>query len=127
MNSFQGVINLKCPRCRTGDMFKYPVTKISRFNIMHKNCSCCELTYAVEPGFFIGAMYISYAAAVFQIFVIGFTLYIFFEDAGLWVYGLSVGFTTLIFSPVIFRFSRVLYLFWFGGIKYDPSIKLKNC
>lgn len=127
MNSFQGVINLKCPRCRTGEMFKYPASKISQFNKMYEKCPCCGLAFSIEPGFFIGAMYISYAATVIQIFAVGLTIFAFFEDASVWVYGVSVGVLATITLPVVFRFSRVLYLFWFGGISYDPLTKHKNC
>ena len=30
----------------------------------HKNCSHCNLKYEIEPGFFYGAMYVSYALAI---------------------------------------------------------------
>jgi len=127
MNIIQGIVNGKCPRCRNGNMFKYPVSNISRFSRMHEKCTFCELVYTVEPGFFIGAMYISYTAVVGLTFVIGMSLYILFDDPDVWVYAVAVISTVIILLPFIFRFSRILYLYWFGGIRYDPLLKPKNC
>ena len=29
--------------------------------------------------------------------------------------------TTVGFLPIIYRLSRVLFLYWFGGVEYDES------
>lgn len=126
MNSLQAVINGKCPRCRVGDVFKYPVAFLSKFNLMNDRCSCCHLVYMVEPGFFIGAMFVSYAVIVALVAVIGIVLFYFF-DPELWVYGTAVGLCTIILLPFIFRFSRIAYLHLFGGVNFNPTLKSKNC
>ena len=115
----------KCPRCRSGNIFEFPVSKLSSFNRMNEFCPNCGLRFEVEPGFFIGAMYVSYAVVVAIMTVVGFPLY-FLVDPPLWVYGLTVGVIVVLLLPWIFRFSRILFLYWFGGIKANPGTKSKN-
>lgn len=93
---------------------------------MHEHCPCCNLRYSVEPGFFIGAMYVSYAAVVALNIVIGFGLYL-LVDPPVWIYAISVGIAVIALLPAIFRSSRVLFLYWFGGVVYNPAFKSKNC
>jgi len=107
-------------------MFKYSITKISEFNLMNEKCACCHLVFLVEPGFFIGAMFVSYAIVVALVSMIGIILFYFFDPA-LWVYSVAVSCVVLILSPFIFRFSRISYLHLFGGVTFKPSLKSKNC
>lgn len=89
---------------------------------MHKSCLYCGLNYEPEPGFFWGAMYISYAFSVGIVLITGFTLYFLFDDPSLWVYLLSIPLALLAFMPFMFRYSRVLMLYFLARIKYDPSL-----
>lgn len=47
----------RCPRCGTGRVFAGLVR-------MHPACPDCALEFEREPGYFLGAMYFSYALAV---------------------------------------------------------------
>ena len=46
---------LRCPRCGNGALFR-------GFFAMEQQCAHCHLTFEREPGYFIGAIYINYAA-----------------------------------------------------------------
>jgi len=94
---------------------------------MHKNCPCCNLAFSVEPGFFIGAMYVSYAVVVGLVTMDALLIYGLFDDLPLWVNSVMITSSVLLFLPWIFRFSRSFYLHLFGGISYNPLLKLKNC
>ncbi len=87
---------------------------------MHKFCPTCELRFEVEPGFFFGAMYISYVFSVALVAAIGLVLY-WLGDPDLWTYILIVSVGLLLFYPAMFRYSRILFLHIFGGIRYDPG------
>jgi uncharacterized protein (DUF983 family) len=52
----------RCPRCRVGKIFRHSI--FLGFPKMHESCSVCHLRYNREPGYFLGAMYISYVLAV---------------------------------------------------------------
>ena len=71
-------------------------------------------------------MYISYAFSVGVVLTTGFVLYFFFSDPELWVYLISIPTALLIFMPFMFRYSRVLMLYFLARIKYDPSLA-KSC
>jgi len=56
---FSSVLKLKCAKCRTGSMFKSPQTLGDWFQ-MHDHCPKCSTHLYMEPGFYWGAMYVSY-------------------------------------------------------------------
>jgi uncharacterized protein (DUF983 family) len=59
-------IRLRCPRCAVGKLYAQPFK-------MYDHCHHCNLKYEREQGYFIGAIYINYAATV-AIAVPGFLL-----------------------------------------------------
>ena len=111
----------KCPQCREGDIFKYPVTKLSKFNVMNEKCPYCEVGLEPEPGFYQGAMYVGYAFTIAVIVIVGLVLY-YLGDPSEWVYIGIVITLMLLLSPLNYRYSRILYLTFFGGLKYNPSL-----
>ena len=58
------ILKEKCPHCGEGDAFikKKGLLKVPE---MHEKCPKCNYHFEREPGYFIGAMYISYGLAVF--------------------------------------------------------------
>jgi uncharacterized protein (DUF983 family) len=112
----------KCPRCRQGDMFKYPLLHVHKFSAMHEQCPCCALVYQREPGFFFGAMYISYAFSVAIMVTAGVALTVLgYQD--LWTFlGVVVGLVLVLF-PFSYRFSRIIFLWAFGGVRYEVDRK----
>ncbi|MCG8476188.1 MAG: DUF983 domain-containing protein [Cytophagales bacterium] len=113
----------KCPKCRKGQVFSSPLYKLHRFWKMNETCSCCNLRFEVEPGFFFGAMYFTYAFNVAVFIVVGLLLYLAFEDPELWVYMSVIPAVIILLLPFAFRYSRLLFLYLFGGIKYDAAHK----
>jgi uncharacterized protein (DUF983 family) len=119
---FYAILNHKCPRCREGDLFKYSLlNKPQKFTDTHKSCPHCQLIYEREPGFFFGAMYVSYALTMAVLLGTAFILYNFFGDPDLIVYITAVPVMVLLLLPVIFRYSRTLFLHGFGGVRYDEK------
>jgi uncharacterized protein (DUF983 family) len=115
------ILQGKCPRCRQGQIFAHPASKISKFNKMNERCSHCDLRFEPEPGFYQGAMYVSYGFTVMFIGVVGVLLYL-LGDPSEWVYiGTAIG-VMLLLVPLNYRYSRILYLYFIGGIKYDPTL-----
>ncbi|HAI74648.1 MAG TPA: DUF983 domain-containing protein [Microscillaceae bacterium] len=116
----RAVLEAKCPACRQGSIFKYPVWQISKFADTHKSCPSCGMRFEREPGFFYGAMYISYVFSTGIFLVMGFLTYWFANNPPVWVYVLVVLITSLVLSPFSLRYSRVLMLYLFGGVTYHP-------
>jgi uncharacterized protein (DUF983 family) len=118
-SSIKAILEAKCPKCREGDMFEFPLSHLRKFSRMHTHCPVCDLRFEVEPGFFIGAMYISYAMSLGIFFTVSVVIYVLFNNPEFYFYMIGIPSTVLILLPFMFRYSRVLFLYLFGGIKYD--------
>jgi len=112
----------KCPVCREGDIFKYPFSRISHFAEMNTHCPKCGALLEPEPGFYFGAMYITYAFNTLLLIGFGLTLY-YFVDLPEMVYLISIAVLAVVFTPFSFRVSRILWLYWFGGLHYKADPK----
>ena len=101
-------------------MFKNSAFSL-RFNAMHERCPHCGIRLEPEPGFYQGAMYVSYAFTV-AITMVAVLIYSFTDNPSEWLFiGAVIG-SMLILLPINYRYSRTLYLYFFGGIKYDPRL-----
>lgn len=110
----------KCPRCREGDIFKYPLIRIHKFSKMHESCPNCGASFEPEPGFYYGAMFVSYAFSVALLTIVSLALYFLWNPKD-WIYVLVITLATLLSTPASFRYSRILFLFAFGGYRYRPN------
>jgi hypothetical protein len=55
--------------------------------------------------------------------IIGSFLFIFFNDPDIFIYVMVTLMTILVLFPLLFRYSRVVYLHVFGGIRYNPDVQ----
>jgi hypothetical protein len=87
---------------------------------MHERCPVCGLKFEREQGYFLGAMYFSYAIGILAI-----TLFAFIVWALLgWDLPQSVAAGFLLFlpaAPVVTFFSRVLWIYFDQSIDPDWS------
>jgi uncharacterized protein (DUF983 family) len=113
------ILQGKCPHCRQGKIFKHGAIHV-HFAEMNPACPHCGVSFMPEPGFYIGAMYISYGFNVAILFAIGTGLFV-LTDSPDWVYILSIILASFIFIPFSFRYSRIIFLHSFGGLKYKPE------
>ncbi len=114
----------KCPRCHKGKVFENnnPYSFNGPFE-MKECCSECNLKYEREPGFFYGALYVSYAlmAGVFIIWFLTDLLWLHLEAVNLLIFVIS---TILVLFPVVFRSARIIWLNFF--IRFDKKYSGKN-
>lgn len=115
------IVQAKCPRCRAGNLFTYPLRVISKFMVMNKTCPHCQVMLEPEPGFYQGAMYVGYSITVFIIGVVGLSLYALGVESA-WTPFISVVVIMVVLAPLNYRYSRVVYLYIFGDIKYDSTL-----
>jgi uncharacterized protein (DUF983 family) len=98
------VLLQRCPRCLQGRVFYGWVA-------MHDTCPDCGHQFGREPGYFTGAMFASYALAVPLLFAIFMVLWNFFSATWPLTFNLFVTFVVFLpFAPIIFRYSRVLWM-----------------
>ena len=119
-------LGCRCPRCREGKLFTYPVSIGFKKNlVMNPTCPVCGQPTEIEVGFYYGTSYVSYAMAV-AISVA--TLVAWFVIIGMsthdnrFFYWLIFNAVLLILlQPWLMRVSRSLWISWF--VKYDPDWK----
>ena len=118
VSAWSGIFHHLCPRCRTGRIFSTSIFRI--FPRMHERCPECGLKFEREPGYFLGAMYFSYAIGIVAISLLALIVW------ALWRWDLpaSVGTGFLLFlpaAPVVTFFSRVLWIYFDQSIDPDWS------
>jgi len=94
--------HLACPRCAARTLFRGPFS-------MHAQCAVCHLTFEREPGYFIGAIYINYAATVL-LAVAGFLLLDAYNALSLTAQLLLWSAFSIAFPLFFFRYSKSLWL-----------------
>ena len=115
----------RCPRCHQGPAFKTSAFNLAHFQDMHESCPVCHQHFEPEPGFYWGAMYISYAFSVAIVVAVGIATYVLGHDPDTWVYVAAVAVSTVLLLPLSFRYSRTVMLHLFAGIDYDPRAGAK--
>ncbi|MFY0654132.1 MAG: DUF983 domain-containing protein [Cyclobacteriaceae bacterium] len=88
---------------------------------MHKNCTVCNQNFEPEPGFYYGAMIISYVVCVAVSIASGMILFYVFDDPDMWIYLLTVVVLMMLLAPISYRYSRSVMLHFFGGVKFDAK------
>jgi len=117
------IINGTCPKCHEESMYKNKNPYIlSEVFSMHENCSHCDTKYKIEPSFFYGAMYVSYAVGI-AFAVAAFVISFFFFKANINVVFISIVVTLVVFLPVILRLSRNIWINFF--MHYDKNLSKK--
>ena len=106
------ILTEKCPHCGKGQIFEKK-NKVFEFPKMKERCDLCGYLYDREPGYFLGAMYLSYGLAVFQGILTFLICYFFFSQLPtLLVCFIIIG-IIILFSMRNFRLSRVIYMYIF--------------
>ncbi|WP_082883171.1 DUF983 domain-containing protein [Rufibacter roseus] len=93
---------------------------------MPEQCSVCGFRYEIELGFYWGAMYMSYGLSVLIVVIVGLSLYHFAGDPPTWVYLTVVASIVVLFTSVLFRYARVMMLYFFGSVRYDAKYQQGN-
>ena len=98
----RAILHQRCPTCLQGRTFRGRVT-------MNERCPACGIRFEREQGYFLGALYVAYGFSVPIISVL--TLLCWLLGAG--SVGRSLWFAIAVFfpfSPVVFRYSRVVWM-----------------
>jgi len=118
-SKLNSIIKGNCPRCQEDSMYESK----NAFNIitatkMKENCSNCGLRYMIEPAFFYGAMYVSYAVGI-AFGVAAFVISKVFLGTSLMTAFIAIVATLIVFYGVIMRISRNIWINIF--VSYNPT------
>ena len=116
MNKIQSIFKKKCPKCRKGDLFTQPFNWKQPL-AMPDNCPVCGQKYEPEPGFYYGAMFLSYIGTAFlHLFIAGFQIIVL--DISV-----NIAFLVLLVFVVLtyFETARLSRSLWINlMVKYNP-------
>ena len=123
-NKLYSIVLGKCPKCHQESMYqnKNPY-HLSDTLKMHERCSHCDTKYKIEPSFFYGSMYVSYAVGI-AFAVAAFIISNIFLGSSFVVAFASIVGTLVGFMPIIMRLSRNIWINLF--MKYDPDLAAKS-
>jgi uncharacterized protein (DUF983 family) len=110
----------KCPKCREGNIFPISMFSYRKLTVVNQRCPNCDAVLIPEPDFFYGAMYISYAFSVALVINVMIIITWLFDDPDVMTYILTVLVANLILLPLMLRYSKILYLYGVGKLKYTP-------
>jgi len=111
--------NYKCPKCREGNLYVQPLELSNPLN-MHDQCSHCGLDFNPEPGFYFGAMIVSYGISSWMLLLPALLLVFKFD----WSVNQAMVFAIFIAAisyMKILRGSRSLYLHL--TMRYDKAAR----
>jgi uncharacterized protein (DUF983 family) len=105
-----------CPRCRQGQIFREPLRR--GILAMHERCPVCGLEFEREPGYFLGAMYVSYLLSIPPVLLL---VWIIWRLTGWRLETVLLGafVAYLPFVPIVTRYSRVIWIY--VDRKFDPG------
>ena len=98
------MLRRQCPRCGEGPIFRSPMT-------MNERCERCGLLFGRgEPGYFTGAMYVSYALAIPLLLLLTLIEYLLLPGWTLLRLVLLASAISLPLVPWIWQYSRVVWI-----------------
>jgi len=121
MNFLVSFFRMKCPRCRQGNLFLSPF-KFTDPVAMPEQCAVCGQKTMPEPGYYYGAMFVSYVVTGFLYLGLAFILHYILKLSLPITFTLIILFTILTYFQTL-RLSRSLWIHLM--IDYDPNAGIK--
>ena len=121
MGLFNSIWTYKCPKCRSTKMFNEPL-QISNPLDMRDKCDICKQSFNPEPGFYYGAMFLSYIISAWLLLIPALVLVFLFQWSvnGAMLFVIALG--AIIYLKIL-RLSRSLWIHIV--VKYDKRYEKK--
>ncbi len=117
------IFGIKCPHCHETGMFETGSFSFKKSFDMKSHCEVCGQDFEPEPGFYYGAMFISYIFTAF--FCLGFTFFVHWvlDISLMGSFALLMGVLAILFV-YIFRLARSIWIHL--NVGYDPNAGKKG-
>ena len=118
------IINSKCPRCHEGDFFetKNPFD-LKNFDKRYTHCSSCNENFYPEPGYYQGAMYVSYGLSI-GIGLGTFLLMCVWFNLSTITFLIIFIVLQILLSTYFYRISRMIWINLFVNYDREENVKL---
>ena len=122
-SKLNSILTGSCPRCQKESMYlDKNIFHLSNLLKLKDNCSFCGLQYQIEPSFFFGAMFVSYALNV-AVMIAVFLVCFFVFKASVGIIFTAIILALIVLFPMIMRLSRNIYINIF--VSYDSKVVLE--
>ena len=81
-----------------------------KFADMYPRCSCCGQDFEPEPGYYYGAMYVSFGFSTGIFLTVLFALSFFVKELTLGMVMITIAVIVIGLLPVMFRLSRAIWI-----------------
>ncbi|MFT3884961.1 MAG: DUF983 domain-containing protein [Flavobacteriales bacterium] len=118
------VLNFKCPYCHEGKFFVSHPYDLKHVGDLLPECPCCHRRYSIEPGFYYGAMYVSYALGVAASVTTWVACLVLAPDMSILAEVLLVAATMVFGGPLFYALSKIIWanlFFPYHGPPQEPS------
>jgi uncharacterized protein (DUF983 family) len=103
------VLSEKCPNCGQTHVFERG-SGIFQMPVMKERCEKCHYRFDREPGYFLGAMYISYGIAVLLGILTFLFMHFTFPSLPLIWTPIAILFVILLIAKKNYKLSRIIYI-----------------
>lgn len=105
-------------------MFQHKPYSFKGITSLNKNCPHCNISYQLEPSFFYGSMYVSYAIGVALAVAVYILLLLFGLGKNVLASFFVITTVIVVLAPYIYQLSKVVWASFF--IKFDSKKVTKN-
>ena len=112
-NVLYRILKFKCPHCHEGDFFDGFPLKAT----VNKSCEVCDRKLSLEPGFYQGSYYVTYALGV-AVLVACWVIISVFSLGNIFDLMILVGPSAIILcTPIMYQMSKIIRANMFMGFK----------
>ena len=103
------IFKLKCPHCHEGDFFQAHPYNLSKAGDIYIKCPVCGEKNSKEPGFYYGAMYVSYALGVALFVAVWVLITLFVPEPSYILYTTAIVVSLILLAPILYALSKIIW------------------
>ncbi|MDB4088574.1 DUF983 domain-containing protein [Flavobacteriales bacterium] len=111
------IFKRKCPVCQEGDFFLSRPYDLKNIGKIHDNCENCNEKFSKEPGFYYGAMYVSYGLGVALFITVFLLTYLIYPKSTAFIYISIIAIAMIVLGPFIYELSKIIWANMFMSFK----------
>ena len=111
------ILKRKCPVCQEGDFFVSRTYDLKSSGKIHEKCPNCAEVYSKEPGFYQGAMYVSYGIGVTMFIAVFLLTYLVLSSPSTLTYVIIMSITMVVLAPYLYELSKIIWANLFMSYK----------
>lgn len=121
-SKLHSIFRMKCPHCHEGQFFECENPyNLKKAGDLLPECPICKNKYSIEPGFYYGAMYVSYGLGVALFVAIFIAIYLLFPTVSYETYAIAIAVGIIVAGPYLYALSKIIWANMFISYKGKPT------